>query len=342
MNDSASRAEQAVVTLALLEVLDRDDHVRHYLPIREWPVHAGRALDNDLVLDDPHIAPHHFRVDRDEAGVFVQVGDTDNGLRTRGRRLLRGERVAVGSEPLRMDVGDSHLCLRLAEHALAPELALHTPRSVWHAVAPILTAGVLVLAALLFETWLANDPDEFTRSLGTALVSALTVGLAWCAGWALVSKIFTRRSHFWWHVRVLLFGVLAIDIADALAKLLAYSLSWPAISDFSFVFTYAIGAAMLYFHVLGIEPRSPARMRAVAASMFVAGTSLALWFNYQSGDRFGEELYMTHLFPPDFRLASTVDTETFVKRLEPLKARLDEKAKKRDSGIDLPGELDQE
>src|SRR5258706_3180381 len=129
-------------TLALLEMLHRDGHVRPYLPVTGWPVSAGRALDNDLVIADAHVAPHHFRVDADEAGVFVQVGEeTRNGLRADGRRLAAGERVAVGDAPLRLDVGDSHLCLRLAQHALAPELPLQTPRSVWHAAWPTLPAA---------------------------------------------------------------------------------------------------------------------------------------------------------------------------------------------------------
>jgi pSer/pThr/pTyr-binding forkhead associated (FHA) protein len=66
-----------VSRIALLEVLDRDGHVKHYLPIGEWPVSVGRALDNDLVLDDAHVAPHHLRIAADESGaVFVEVGDS--------------------------------------------------------------------------------------------------------------------------------------------------------------------------------------------------------------------------------------------------------------------------
>ena len=321
-------------TIALLEVLDRDDHVRHYLPIVAWPVSAGRALDNDLVLADAHIAPHHLRIDADESGVFVRVGDTVNGLRAGGRHFASGERIVVGDAPLRIDVGDSHLSLRLAQHAVAPELPLRTPRTVWHATGPTLLAAVLVLATLLFGTWLDTDPDDLTRALGSMLMAALTAGLAWCAGWALVSKIFTRRSHFWWHVRVLLLGVLAIDLGGAAMRLLAFSLSWPALSDFSFVLTYAVVATMLYFHVLGVEPRRTTRMRAVAVGIFVAGTALSLWFNRQNRDELGEELYMNHLFPPALRLARPVDTESFVKGLGRLQATLDEKAKKRDSGGD--------
>ncbi|HEV7914340.1 MAG TPA: FHA domain-containing protein [Albitalea sp.] len=326
-----------MTTIALLEVLDRDGHVRHYLPIGAWPVSAGRALDNDLVLADGHIAAHHFRIDADESGVFVQVGDSVNGLRAGGRRFAAGERIVVRGVPLRIDVGDSHLCLRLAEHPVAPELPLRTPRSVWHAVGPTLAAGVLVLVTLLFGTWLDTDPDDWTRALGSMLVAALTAGLAWCAGWALISKIFTRRSHFWWHVQVLLLGVLAIDLGGAALRLLAFSLSSPALSDFSFVLTYAIVAAMLYFHVQGVEPRNPMRMRTVAIAVFVAGTALSLWFNRQNRDQFGEELYMNHLFPPALRLARPADTDSFVKGLDKLQGTLDEKAKKRDAGGDAGG-----
>ena len=325
----------AVPTIALLEVLDRDDHVKHYLPVASWPVTAGRALDNDLVLDDGYIAPHHFCVDADEAGVFVHVGETINGLRADERHFGHGERIPVGDQPLRLDVGDSRLCLRLAHHAVAPEQPLRKPRSFWHAAWPTMVAGVLVLGVLLFNTWLDTDPDDVTRSLGGVLMSMALAAAVWSSGWSLVSKIFTRRSHFWWHVRVMLLGVLAVDLVGALLHYLAFAFSWPAASDFTFVFTYAIVATMLYFHVLGVEPKRVRRIRSAAVAMFVAGTALSLWFNQQNRDQLGEELYMNHLFPPALRVAKPQDTATFVKGLSSLKPSLDDKAKKRgDSGDD--------
>lgn len=324
-------------TLALLEVLDRDDHVRQYLRIERWPVSVGRALDNDLVLDDPHTAAHHLRIAPDAGGVFVQVGDTVNGLRAAGRHFGAGQRVAVGMEPLRLDIGDSHLCLRLAAHAVTPELPLRTPRNVWGMLGPTLIAGVLVLAALVFGTWLETDPADQTRALGSMLVTLLAASAVWCGGWSLVSKIFTRRSHFLWHLRVMLWGMLAMEGVGALMQLLAFSLSWPAASDFAFVPMYALGAGMLYFHVLGVEPRRPSRVRMAAVSMFVVGTALSLWFNHQNRDQFGDELYMNHLFPPALRLAPATDTATFVEGLSSLKPTLDDKAKKDESGDDAPG-----
>ncbi len=327
-------ADSAAGAIALLEVLDRDGHVRHAVRVRTWPVHVGRALGNDLVLDDPHVAAHHLRIDADDTGVFVQAEQTRNGVYAAERRLNAGERMPVGLMPLRFEAGDTHLRLRLAAHELEPERPLHVPRSLWQAAWPTAVAAVLVLAAVLFDSWLDTDPGEWTRTAGSVLVAALTGAVAWCGGWSLLSKIFTRRHHFGWHLRVLLLGALAIEVTDAATRLVAFSLSWPAVSGFSFVLQLAIAAAMLYFHALGLEPRRPTRLRTVATGMFFASVALTLWFNHQNRDRYADELYMTHLFPPAFRLARPVDPETFVQALQPLQASLDEKAKQRDAGAD--------
>lgn len=328
--------------IALVEVLDRDGHVRHALPVRTWPVRVGRALDNDLVLDDPHVAAHHLRIDADETGAYVQAEQTHNGVYADRHRLHAGERLPVGPVPLRLDAGDTHLRLRLADHALEPERPLHMPRSLWHATWPTVVAGILVLAAVMFDTWLDTDPGEWTRTMAGMLLGALTAALTWCGGWSLVSKIFTRRHHFGWHVRVLLLGVLAILATDTAMRMVAFSLSWPAVSGFSFVLQLAIAAGMLHFHALGLEPRRPTRLRTVAVAMFVASVALTLWFNHQNRDRYADELYLTHLFPPAFRLAQPADPEAFVQALQPLQARLDEKARQRDAGADSLDGVDED
>ncbi len=53
-----------------------------------------------LVLDDPHVAGHHFQVDANDDGVYLTVGDTVNGVgigsqRLARRRTLAGRRGAV-------------------------------------------------------------------------------------------------------------------------------------------------------------------------------------------------------------------------------------------------------
>ncbi len=51
-------------TLGLIEAHDRHGALLARAPITHWPVTVGRALDCDLVLDDPFVAPRHLRIDR--------------------------------------------------------------------------------------------------------------------------------------------------------------------------------------------------------------------------------------------------------------------------------------
>lgn len=320
--------------IALLELLDRDGHPRQALGITAWPLRVGRAIDNDLVLDDPHTAAHHFSVDVDERGAYVEAGATVNGVRAGMRRLAAGERAAVGAEPLLIRAGDSVLRLRLAEHALAPERPLRGARSWWqHHAGDLLLAAVALLGTGL-ATWVEVDADQLARPLAGALLALVFGLLLWCGAWALVSKLFTRRLHFGWHLRVALLATLASQFVLFGANLGAFAFSAPALSDYRFVAIYAIVAAMLYGHLLGTEPRRPRRLAALAVALCVGSLGYTMWNNLQARDKPGEELYMSHLFPPALRVARAVDSAAFVEQLAPLQAALDARAKEGGDGDD--------
>ena len=114
-----------------------------------------------------------------------------------------------------------------------------------------------------------------------------------------------------------------------LPPLLAFAFSWPWITDFAFVVVIAAVATTIYFHLLAVEPGRERLMRAVAVTGFAVGVALQVWFNLQRTGRPGEELYMNHLFVPQLRLARPVPVDSFIDKLAPMQAILDQKAKER-------------
>lgn len=327
---------------AVVEWLDRDGTPRQQHAVHDWPLTIGRALDNDLLLGDPHVAPHHARLVAGETGLALEVLDSDNGVRC-GRKLLRrGEREALPAEgqPVELGLGRTRLRLRLPGHTLAPERPLEREISSGQRHGPTLAVGLVLLAALSFNTWLESDPDTFGRSWGAMLLTAIVGAAVWCGLWSLLSKTFTRSLHFGWHLKVFLSASLAWIVAGLVPELLAYSLSWPWIADFGWIAVYAIGAAALYFHLLAVEPARPRLLRGVALLALAVGVGLSLWFNQQRSDRLGAELYMSHLFPPALRLARPVSSEQFVDGLASLQPLLDRKAKEKTDGD--PGEGDED
>lgn len=314
-------------TLALIDILDRDGSVRHSQKVAAWPLRVGRALDNDLVLDDPHVAAHHFTVDANDDGVYLAVGDTVNGVTVGSQRLAAGERWQAAAVPSTIVAGRVHLRLRLAEHAVAPERPLGSSRVLAQGLGLLAVLLLLNLAVMAFATWLETDPEPLWRTLASSFKSAVVALLVWCGGWTLLSKLFTRQGHFAWHVRVLLTAVLAWQGADAVLSLLAFALSWPALSSFTYVVEMFIAAGTLYLHLQAVEPHRPHLTRAFAVGALVVGIGLSAWNNWQRTESLGSDLYLSTLLPPAARLARPVELDTFVSNLAPLQERLDAKAR---------------
>lgn len=326
---AADSAEPARPALAMVEVLDRDGQVRSSCVVKAWPLTIGRALDNDVVLADPHVAAHLLRIEAGPAGLRIEVGETVNGVLVGARRLNGGvhDPLAAGPTPIELTAGRTRLRLRLPEHALAPELPLAAAATATPRISLSLGLALVLAAGLLFNTWLDTDPDILGRTIGTTLLTSFVGAAVWCGLWALLSKTFTRQGHFGWHLRVFLFASIAWLGLGVLPSLGAFAFDWPWLSDFSFVATTAVGAAALYYHLLAVEPARPRLLRRAAVTAAAVGIALTLWFNLQRTDRLGEELYMSHLFPPALRLARPVPVDTFIDGLAPLQQVLDKKAK---------------
>ena len=117
---------QRTGTLALLEVLDRDGMVRQAWRIERWPVTIGRALDNDVVLTDPHVAPHHATIDLVDGGdgapatLVVTAGDDAQRRRRRPRAHRRRRRAELADAAATSTCTSAapQLRLRLPGHAL--------------------------------------------------------------------------------------------------------------------------------------------------------------------------------------------------------------------------------
>jgi hypothetical protein len=326
------------LNVALVEVLDRDGQVRQSHPVQYWPFTLGRSLQNDVVLSDPHVAPEHLRIDGsahgDEQTLSLTVGDTVNGVASGAKRWAAGEHVSLPASgaPIELTVGRTRLRLRLRGQAVPAELPLASSVTRVQRIGPLVAASGVLLAGLAFSTYLDSDPDGLGRALASMVLASVGGAAVWCGLWALLSKTFTRQASFGWHLRVFLLASIAWMVVDVVPPLLAFALSWPAVSSYAFVLSLGVGAAAFYFHLLAVEPARPRLLRGVTAVGWLAGVAVMLWFNVQRTDRPGEELYMSHLFPPSLRLAKPVATDRFLEGIQPLQAVLDKKAKEAPTG----------
>ena len=315
--------ERSEDRVALIEVLERDGRVRRGFLVPRWPVSLGRALDNDLVIDDPHVAAHHCRIEQGGDGALrLQVGSTRNGVQVGPLTVLEGESAPLPPLGEPFQIGGTRLRVRLPGDPLEPERPLGM---VTTGARPLVTlaCAIALWALALIEHGIDLDPGSSLTDWLLPLIGVPLVAAGWCVVWGIGSKLFQHRFEFWAHFAILVKGLLAIALLDLLLPLLAHALSWEWLSRVSPVVLAVVAAATLYRHAALVIPVKGWMLAGgLAACLLVTGAVLGT-LNSQRSDRLFGELYLSHLPGPAFRLAPGASVKEFVGESAALKRRLD-------------------
>ena len=332
-SDTSARQDR----LALIEVFERDGRVGHSASVHGWPLTLGRALDNDVVLDDPFVAAHHATLAPDDEGrLWMHVGDTVNGVEVDRARHKAGARVALPSGGATLQVGSLQLRLRLPAETLAAEKPLPV-LSRAHLAGPLL-AGLLFLLLGLFDHWLSLDPGADAAAWLPVAVGLPIAVAGWCGLWALAAKLFQHRFDFMTHLRIVLPWLLAVELVDLLLTPLAASLGWPWLWRLVAPLQVLLGLLMLRAHLAQLLPQAQRAVSTVLAAAALAGVAISLTVTHRATDRFSRPAYMSTLPLPALNLSDTVPADELVQELAPLADRLALRVKK--AREDEPGDRD--
>ncbi|HLJ20229.1 MAG TPA: FHA domain-containing protein [Stellaceae bacterium] len=304
-----------------IEVLSRlrDVVARHRCAGPE--IRVGRAYDNDVVLDDPYIAPHHLRIRRSEAGGWIaeDLGSAgglflDHARDKFGWVEIDGDRV--------MRIGHTYLRLRAAGYAVAPERTDPPSSRLW----PVLGALAAVLVAIdLGSRWLAQTTEP---KLSPYLVSVLTVAVllgTWAAVWSVLTRIFSGQARFERNLLIALAGMLIYSLYGEFVEYSGFALSWSALATYQSIGAWSLLAAVCFLHLREVSP-SRLRLKAgLVIALLAAGIGVHLLSQSElrTGTGIDREVTALHLLPPEFRLAPLQTEDTFFTDVEALKTKLD-------------------
>jgi len=305
--------------VAVIEILDRDGTARRVVPIAQWPATIGRAIDCDVVLDDPHVAARHATIDETDAVLSISVGESVNGASWPGTHLASGGAANLPPGQV-FHLGGTRLRVRRASDALAGEERL-VPEPVASRI-PLASLVLLLTGWMLFQHWLSLNPGSRVTDYLQVILPAWLLLVIWSGVWALASKIFRHRFEFWPHMRIAVTYVLVSNLIEVALPMLSYMLGRIIFSRTAGLLSAAVVCAMIVAHLSRVLP---ARRRLAAITMgtlYAAGVAIFLTFTYQTQDRLFSELYVATLAPPALRLASPVPPATFMDEARGLKDAL--------------------
>jgi len=305
------------------EVLERNGEVRSRMRIADAPFTIGRAYDNDLIIDDPYVAPHHLRIERADDGSLRAVDlATRNGLYLLGPpQRVQSAQIAPD---LRVRIGHTQIRFRDTQFAVAPELeASASPRALRQAFSfyPVLIAA----AALMFgDVHLSTFEQIPPAQIVASVLALLLAAFAWAGIWAFFGRLATRHANFYAHGTTTLLGISAVVLTYELSGYVAFAFSSDLASSMTPLALAAVVGTMIYRHVRLVSRSSARRVASVAAivTTLLAGS---MWLvDYSASLTYSAELdYTPYLKAPAFRLAPPESPQEFVVRSAALRAAID-------------------
>jgi hypothetical protein len=302
-----------------IETLASNGDVTQRLHVAALPIRIGRGYDNDVIIDDAFMAPHHALVEAAHAGTLVlrDLGSR-NGVVVKGKRrphvVLDGETV--------VRIGHTSLRVRSAAHAVAPELVDRTMHG-WEGALPGLVGALLTAMVALFVMWLADTQSfELIRYLA-AVAYGLGAAFLWSGIWAFANRLFGRHARLGRHLFIVGCGVAALAALRLAASALGYAFSLEPFTRYGSLVAIALVAAMVYFHLTTVRPQRPRRSAFICIGLALLGSGLALIGNEQRNGRMGDELYMSVLMPPAMRVSPDHSVDEYMGQVGAMKARLD-------------------
>ena len=303
-----------------IEVLSRQGEVAQRERIEANEARVGRAFDNDVVVDDPHVAAHHLRIYRAEDGALVaeDLGSL-NGLYPE-HGAARAPRLALAANP-GIRIGRTTLRVHDAARPVPAERLLTPPRAHARWAAGL---GAALLLALLAIQWLSLTAEPSANMMLLPLLGFVTILALWTSVWAMLSRVFFGQARFSLQLRIAITACIALVLWDQLTESLSFAFAWREMAEYAGLGAWAVLAAACFAHLQAIGAR---HMRA-AMGLVIAliGTGAALQYLGKSETRklIGQRATLGDLRPPAFRLAPLASADDFFRKADAARAKVDQ------------------
>lgn len=325
--------ETAMSPAIFVEIVTPDGDVKHRYTFTELPIRIGRAYDNDIILDDPHTAAHHAKIEYNQLDELI-IADCGSLSGITQQRTREDFFVVNGDQPYRL--GRTLVRIRTRDYKVAPEITDSTNHH-WDGWRPALTGVVLLVLIGLLTTWFGDINESNLSKYLLELVSVLGFVACWSGVWALFSKLFSGHARFGRHLWIASCGLAALESWDLLSGIIAFAFSWETLSVFSNHPPIFICALVIYFHLQATGNKHLGRLKIILFTLAVIGSAITMTKQYQATNHLASQLYMNELYPPVLRISRDKNLEDFITEINSLKKVVDD-ARKDDQDKDKSDE----
>jgi len=325
MTESPGQGVYSVV-VGVIEMLNRSGQVTQRELWNGSTLRVGRAYDNDIVISDPYVCPHHLELSTESGCMLVRDLGSVNGTYT-GNKRNPVNTLALQDGTV-IQLGHSQLRFHLVNGEVAPTWKDTTRQGLLSRVGKpwnLLLASLVALAALAADAALDNPEKLQLLTMASDMLYPLIAVLIWAGFWALLNRVLTHQANFRVHLAIACLGVAGLFFLSQLVSMSSFALglddSLPWFRLFSRV---VILSVVIYAHLRYATVVSMSHQLAIAilASVVMFGTP-EIGFVIERNE-FSSLPYLEPLLrPPGYRLARGETVDGFFDQAQLLQEKSD-------------------
>lgn len=259
--------------MVVIEIIGAEGKTPRFERPEQSVIRFGRALDNDVIIDDPYVDAHHLVLDvTDPENWHARDLDSANGT-FKARHAVESAAVASGDELL---IGKTRIRMFSVGHQVPAARSLKDleHRLLSFDSIPVMILQMLVLAAVpcvtLYLNSYGNDikPDAFVVASTSLLGGSLVVA----AFWSLIARLMRGEARFRVLFNITMLSGLLSALLHPLIGAIAYNFPGGGLDDVASLLMSALVGAVYVYIVLLLSTRLSSRLSQAVAVLVATGT----------------------------------------------------------------------
>ena len=210
----------------ILEFNQSGRHDTQFRRIENFPYTIGRAYDNDLILTDDTVSPHHLVIEENEEGYWLRNLSNENG--TWVGELNLGNDIAKLKPPMHLTLGRTTLKILTTDTAIAP--TRHFPHASWLTLwaSDLRVAIALLSVYLMLSVFFALERQSLWLNWEEVLVSQLfeiVLPLVAATAISFISRMLLHRWRFPLQLSIACIALGILNFSDHIIDVLSYWLT---------------------------------------------------------------------------------------------------------------------
>jgi FHA domain len=279
-------------------------------------ISIGRAYDNQLILSDETVSPHHALITADSKGhIIIRDLDSINGISNGNHERFHGDITLVsGNEYL---LGKTRIRIFTLDHQIAEAVSLsNIDWTINYFARNWVTFGAMLMLILLMvaETWMETDSEFKLESYINPIFGALALTIFAALFWGLISRIVKHEMRFKAQFTVIsLYVVLAFCSIYLYEFVLFNSMNYIITVSFYVFITIVLLAVLFWFNLHIATYQSNAQRWKIAIFLSATIVILSMFSDVIERTEFSlDPHYIAEIKPPILRVVSGADIDKFI------------------------------